>query len=273
MKQKLPIGMSRRVNPSRTGMFTLVELLVVIAIIAILAGILLPALNKARERARTRNCTSNLKQCQQMFIQYSMDYDGYTMHASYNSNNLTMTDGSGSTIKALSWADGLVALKYGAYNSSIFGCPSTKSTSGILDGGNRHTRTYGAGVAFNSSRHGYAPGALYPWDKGAMDATVNAGFLITKRIKNPSGTIELADCVQNNRTPYHLLFSDMGQIGVPFYVHNGVANFSFVDGHVSTLKPGGYIENYKAGKGVDYYNRNSIQYFILDNKATQVSIR
>lgn len=79
--------MSGKYRNYRRKNFSLIELLVVIAMIAILAGMLLPALNSAREKGRSSSCLSNLKQIAQANLMYAGDYDDYSVPYKVTASN------------------------------------------------------------------------------------------------------------------------------------------------------------------------------------------
>lgn len=120
-------------------LFSLVELLIVIAIIAILAGLLLPALNRAREKAHAIACTGNLKQLGQAGNLYTGDYDGYIVPgATAPVNPLNMGEADATWLAALRKYLGcaLPAVGYGqklfqqASDLKVGVCPSSPERFG-----------------------------------------------------------------------------------------------------------------------------------------------
>ena len=199
--------------------FTLIELLIVIAIIAILAGLLLPALNAAREKARGIACASKLKQMGVVFQNYKDDFKGYLPPARIVWGN------SG---KSTGWPYTVYKNKY-VTNLNLYLCPSVNNsyTRSILAGNNLSLMDYG-GNAYVFYKP-YDPNNTAPYFPPARDGEVT----------QPSKTILMTETKEKDVVPKEYGNSSLwpydrtGGTTLPRVSHKGVINVLWFDGHVT----------------------------------------
>jgi prepilin-type N-terminal cleavage/methylation domain-containing protein/prepilin-type processing-associated H-X9-DG protein len=194
--------------------FTLIELLVVIAIIAILASMLLPALNKARDKAKAIQCLGNLKSCGQGMIMYADDYSGM-MPVSYWAPQSAFGPGA----IDIPWSRFLHVFSY-IKNRKVFRCPAWNQE--LPD---NWWLSYG--TVMNGAYVKYAPGGP-SWTNADQ-----VRFLNTKIVKNASKVCNLIDSVYapNNQQTHMVAVTATADYRNAHMRHSKQANFVAVDGH------------------------------------------
>ncbi len=220
--------MSEERKIKETIFFTLIELLIVIAILAILVAMLLPALNSAREKARSAQCLNNLKQCGTLSAAY----------ADYYSGNLVLLH------NGVSWSRNLYDTLSLSGSPSFFTCP--KNTNLKKWARNNTYSTYGTFCTNGDAKFAnFANSGKTPYVRIA-DSDGYLVYLSYPKAKMPSVSPFLFDSCKETGAFWieaQVCNRGDGDYAYATLLHTNQVNAAYLDGHAASRKTYGFLSD------------------------------